>query len=257
MFKVLSATVLAITLTATTGNAFAQQQASETRAVDARITKVKLGGVIDLRIKQGPVASLVISGDSRYVPKVVTTQQGDTLQVDIERERHFNFGKDHKEQLRAELTLPNFSELTSQGVGAAEVTGFTGQQVKVALDGAGTVVMTSHYRNVDARLGGVGSMTLNTADSDKIELSLRGAGRIEVNGTSKQLIARLGGVGSLEARELRAESVDLKLTGLGSANVFAKANANLVLSGLGSATVYGKPSNRRSTATGLGSVSWD
>ncbi|MDB5960979.1 MAG: hypothetical protein JWP59_2273 [Massilia sp.] len=257
MFKLIGATVLAVTLLATTGNAFAQQQSSENRAIDARITKVKLGGVIDLRLKQGPVASLVIAGDARYVPKVVTTQQGDTLQIDIERERRIHFGKENREQLRAELTLPNFNELVSLGVGAAEITGFTGQQVRLALDGAGTVVMTSRFHNVDARLGGVGSMTLNTADSDKVDLSLRGAGRIEVNGTSKQLTARLGGVGSLEARELRADNVDVKLTGLGSASVFAKTNANLMLTGLGSATVYGKPTNRRSTATGLGSVSWD
>jgi hypothetical protein len=257
MIKLIGAALLGIALSTTTANAFAQQQSSETRNVDARITKVKLGGVIDLRLKQGAVASLVITGDSKYVPKVVTSQQGDTLQIDIERDRHIHFGKDNKEQLRAELTLPNLNELTSQGVGAADVTGFTGEQIRVALDGAGTVVLTSRYRNIDARLGGVGSMTLNAADTDKIELSLRGAGRIEVNGTSKQLIARLGGVGSLEARELRADNVDVKLTGLGSATVFAKTNANLMLSGLGSATVYGKPANRKSTSTGLGSVSWD
>jgi hypothetical protein len=257
MIKLIGAALLGIALSTTTANAFAQQQTSETRNVDARITKVRLGGVIDLRLKQGAVASLVISGDAKYVPKVVTSQQGDTLQIDIERERHIHFGKDNKDQLRAELTLPNLNELTSQGVGAAEVTGFTGEQIRVALDGAGTVVLTSRYRNIDARLGGVGSMTLNAADADKIELSLRGAGRIEVNGTSKQLIARLGGVGSLEARELRADTVDVKLTGLGSATVFAKNNANLMLSGLGSATVYGKPANRKSTSTGLGSVSWE
>lgn len=257
MFKLIGATVLAVTLFTTTGNAFAQQQSSETRTVDARITKVKLGGVIDLRLKQGPVATLVIAGDARFVPKVQTSVQGDTLQIDIERERHFHFGKDSKEQLRAELTLPNLTELISQGVGNAEVTGFTGEQVRVALDGAGTVVLTSRYRNIDARLGGVGSMTLNAADTDKVELSLRGAGRIEVNGSSKLLTARLGGVGSLDARELRADTVDVKLTGLGSATVYAKNNANLVLSGLGSATVYGKPANRKSTSTGLGSVSWD
>lgn len=257
MFKMLSATLLAITLSVTTGNAFAQQQSSENRTVDARITKIKLGGVIDLKIKQGAVATLVIAGDARFVPKVVTTQQGDTLQIDIERERHFHFGKENKEQLRAELTLPNLSELVSQGVGAAEISGFTGQQVRLSLDGAGTLVMTSRYRAVDARLGGVGSMTLNTADTDKVELSLRGAGRIEVNGSTKQLTGRLGGVGSLEAGELRADNVDLKLTGLGSATVYAKTNANLTLTGLGSATVYGKPANRRSTATGLGSVSWE
>ncbi|WP_426116268.1 GIN domain-containing protein [Massilia sp. PWRC2] len=257
MFRLISSTVLAIGLATITANAVAQQQSSETRAVDARITRIKLGGVIDLRLKQGPVASLLIVGDARYVPKVVTTQRGDTLLIELERERHLHVGKDQKDRLSAELTLPNFTELVSQGVGAAEISGFTGQQVHLALDGAGTVVMTSRYHNVDARLSGVGSMTLHTADSDKVDLNLRGAGQIEINGSSRLLTARLGGVGSLEARELRADSVDLKLTGLGSATVFAKNHANLILSGLGSATVYGKPATRKATSTGLGSVNWD
>ena len=78
MHKLIGAALMAITLSATTGAALAQQT-SETRAVDARVLKVKLGGIIDLRLKQGPTASLVIAGDQRYVPKVVTTQQGDTL----------------------------------------------------------------------------------------------------------------------------------------------------------------------------------
>jgi hypothetical protein len=39
--------------------------------------------------------------------------------------------------------------------------------------------------------------------------------------------------------------------------VYAKTSANLSLNGLGSATVYGKPVNRKSSATGLGSVSWE
>lgn len=256
MHKLIGTALMAVTLSATTGAALAEQT-SETRAIDARVLKVKLGGVIDLHIKQGPTASLVIAGDQRYVPKVVATQQGDTLHIDIERNRHFHFGNGNKEQLRADLTLPNFNELVSQGVGSADISGFAGEQVRLSLDGAGAVTLASRYRNIDASLGGVGSMTLNAADSERVDLSLRGAGRIEVNGQSKLLRARLGGVGSLEARELRADTVDLTMTGLGSATVFAKNTANLSLNGLGSATVYGKPVNRKSTSSGLGSVSWE
>ena len=99
-------------------------------------------------------------------------------------------------------------------------------------------------------------MTLAAADSERVELSLRGAGHIEVTGQSKLLRAKLGGVGSLDARALRADAVELKMTGLGSATVYAKTSADLLLNGLGSATVYGKPGNRKSTSSGLGSVSW-
>jgi hypothetical protein len=256
MHKLIGAALMAVTLSATTGAAQAEQT-SETRAIDARVLKVKLGGVIDLHVKQGPTASLVIAGDQRYVPKVVTTQQGDTLHIDIERNRHIHFGGGNKEQLRADLTLPNLNELVSQGVGSADISGFAGEQIRLSLDGAGAVNLASRYRSIDASLGGVGSMTLNAADCERVELSLRGAGRIEVNGQSKLLRARLGGVGSLDARELRADTVDLTMTGLGSATVFAKTTANLSLNGLGSATVYGKPANRKSTASGLGSVSWE
>jgi hypothetical protein len=256
MHKLIGTGILAVTLAATAGAAMAQQS-SETRAVDARVVKVKLGGVIDLRVKQGPTPSLVISGDQRYVPKVVTTQQGDTITIDIERNRHIHFGNNSKEQLRAELTLPNFNELVSQGVGSADISGFTGEQIGLALDGAGSVNLASRYRNIDASLGGVGSMTLNGGDSERVELSLRGAGRIQVSGQSKLLRARLGGVGSLEARELRADAVELTMTGLGSATVYAKTSADLSLNGLGSASVYGKPANRKAIASGLGSVSWE
>lgn len=256
MHKLIGAALMAAALSASSGTAMAEQT-SETRPIDARVLKVKLGGVIDLHVKQGPTASLVITGDQRYVSKVVTTQQGDTLQIDSERNRHIHFGSNNKEQLRADLTLPNFNELVSQGVGSADINGFAGEQIRLSLDGAGAVTLASRYRNIDASLGGVGSMTLNAADSDRVELSLRGAGRIEVNGQSKLLRARLGGVGSLEARELRADTVDLNMTGLGSATVYAKTSANLSLNGLGSATVYGKPVNRKSTSSGLGSVSWE
>jgi hypothetical protein len=255
MHKLIGAALVAVTLSATTGAATAQQT-SETRAVDGRVLKVKLGGVIDLHVKQGATASLVIAGDQKYVSKVVTTQQGDTLHIDIERNRHIHFGKDNKEQLRAELTLPNLNELMSQGVGSTDIKGFAGEQIRLSLDGAGAVTLTSGYRNIDARLGGVGSMTLNAADSERVELNLRGAGQIEVTGNSKLLRARLGGVGNLEARELRADAVDLSMTGLGSASVYAKSSATLSLNGMGSATVYGKPASRKATSTGLGSVSW-
>lgn len=57
--------------------------------------------------------------------------------------------------------MPHLTEFASHGVGASTVTGFSGDAVRVALDGAGSVTLNSNYRNIDARLGGVGGMTLS------------------------------------------------------------------------------------------------
>ena len=151
---------------------------------------------------------------------------------------------------------PHLRALTSRGVGATEVGGFKGDNLRLALEGAGSVKVNAQYRNVDVRLGGVGGMTVDAGSSDNVDLHLNGAGRIEMTGQTKQLHASLGGVGSLDAQQLRADTIDVNMSGLGSASVYAKNSANLKLTGLGSATVYGNPSNRSATARGLGSVSW-
>lgn len=253
MNKFFGTAIMAATL-AVSGAALADEQASQGRAIDARAVKVKLGGIIDLHIKQGATPSLTIIGDKRLIDKVSVVQQGDTLSIDTESRWQFS-GNSHV-GLRAELTLPNLTAIESHGVGASDVKGFSGNEIQVTLDGAGAIAVNSNYRNVVARLGGVGSMTLNSADADQVDLSLRGAGAINVNGNTKLLRADLGGVGSLDAKKLTADKVVLDMSGLGGATVYARNSANVKLSGLGSATVFGNPASRTADAHGLGSVSW-
>lgn len=240
---------------AMSGAAIAGEQFTQHRGIDARATKIDLGGIVNLHVKQGPTPTLAIIGDKRLVEKVSVGQSGNTLHIDTDR-RGWTISNDDKRDIRVEVTLPNLTELVSHGVGATDIKGFTGDEIKVNLDGAGAVTVNSTYKSVVARLGGVGSMTLNGGDSEKVDLKLRGAGHIAVNGNSKLLKAELGGVGSLDAKKLQADAVELDMSGLGGATVYAKNSANLKLSGLGSATVYGNPSVRNADSRGMGSVSW-
>jgi hypothetical protein len=252
MNKLFGTAILATSLLAA-HSALAADLASETRSIDARITNVRLNGVVDLRIKQGATPSLVVWGDSGHIQKVTTVQQGDTLKVDTGRE--FRTNRD-QHRLRVDLTVPNLADFVSQGVGGTDISGFAGERLRVALDGAGTVNLDSRYRNLDARLGGAGGLTINAADAERVELELGGAGHINIKGQARTLRARMAGVGGLDARELRADTVDLDVSGLGSASVFAKTTANVSLSGLGSARVYGQPANRNATTSGMGKVNW-
>lgn len=254
MNKLLGSAAVATTLALFASPTFADDVVRENRSVDARVTKVKLGGAVDLVVRQGNTPSLVVSGDRRYVQRITTAQRGDTLEIGTEslNNRH----GERQEKLRAELTVPKLAEFDSLGVGASTVTGFSGDAMRLALDGAGSVTMNSQYRHIDARLGGVGGLTLNGVRAERVDLSLRGAGRIHVNGESKLLRATLAGVGSLEAQDLRAETVDLDMSGLGGATVNASQAAEVDLSGMGSATVYGKPSSRKVNTSGMGKVAW-
>lgn len=245
----------ALMLGAMAGAAAASDETvSETRAVDARITRVRLDGVFDISVRQGTAASLVVTGDPRWVSQTTTRQSGDTLI--IENGSHTVRGSTRR-GLHAELVLPGLRELTSESFGASEVRGFTGENIALSLDGAGSITMRdNHYRVVKASLGGLGSMTLLGLDTDLIELNLEGAGHVKLDGHTRMLRANMEGLGGLDAQQFMAESVSVDLSGLGSATVNARQNANLNLSGLGSVTVYGKPLNRKVSVDGLGKVSW-
>lgn len=242
-------------LCALTGTALAEtdETATESRAIDARVVRVKLDGVIDLKLKQGPVALLVITGDRRVLTKTTTIQSGDTLNIDTEAK---GFKMRNKERLRAELTLPHLREVASESVGFTEISGFSGDELELSLEGAGSMKVISDYKVVNATLGGVGHMNIQGVNSDGIDLNLRGAGYVTLSGRSKWLKASLGGLGGLDAQHFNAETVTLDLSGLGNATVTARQSANLNLSGMGSVTVYGKPLNRSVSVDGLGKVSW-
>lgn len=254
MNKLLGTTLMASALALGASAALAADLVRESRPVDARVTRIKLEGVTDLVVRQGATPSLVIAGERADVARVTTRQQGETLHIDTERRNNDSHG--HRSALRAELVVPNLAEFVSGGVGASTVSGFSGDRIVLALDGAGAVTLKGSYRNVDARLGGVGSMSIDAGKAERMDLALGGAGQLAVTGQTRALRATLAGIGNLDAEKLRAETVDLDMSGLGGATVYASAAASLNLSGMGSATVYGKPAQRNATTGGMGKVSW-
>jgi hypothetical protein len=254
MNKVLNFGIAGAAFCALVGTAAAADESgTETRAIDARVVRVKIDGVIDLKLRQGPVPLLVITGDSGYLAKTTTVQSGDTLVIDTESH---GYKLRRKARLRAELTLPKLREVSSQSLGSTEVAGFSGDELDLTLDGAGAMKVVADFKVVNATLGGVGSMNIQGVNGDGIDLNLRGAGYVTLAGRSKWLKANMGGLGGLDAQQFQADTVTLELSGLGNATVTAHQSATLSVSGLGSVTVYGKPASRNVSVDGLGKVSW-
>jgi len=229
----------------------AADMARETRPVDARVVRVRIEGLVDLRVRPGATPSLTLSGEPRWLARTVTVQEGDTLRIDTEVQGRVRMGG-----LHAELVLPALREVTSESLGSTDVAGFSGERLALNLDGAGSMRVAVNYRLVHASLGGIGSMQLQGLDAEGVELKLQGAGFVTLSGRARWLKAGLGGLGNLDAQQFNADTVDVDLSGLGNARVTARQNANLNLSGLGSVTVYGKPLNRKVALDGLGKVNW-
>ncbi|MET0320008.1 MAG: DUF2807 domain-containing protein [Duganella sp.] len=238
------------------GRTFAADDTTETRTVtiDARVVRVKIDGVVDVKLRQGATPSLKITGNKRYMDKLTSSQTGDTLHLETDGGSTIKINSGTG--ARAEMVLPNLRQVVMEGMGSTDISGFTGQDLELVMDGAGSLKAVVDYRMVRAKLGGIGKMNLWISDNDKTELELGGAGGITLGGRSKLLKANLGGLGSLNAQQFEAADIDLDLSGLGNATASASGNARLNLSGLGSVTVYGKPLNRDVKVDGLGKVTW-
>ena len=254
MKKLFQLGLLFAALCALFGRAEAADDATETRVItiDARVVRVKLDGVINLKLKQGDTPSLKLIGEKRYLEKLTASQAGDTLHLESEGRGVRLSGT----TTRAELVLPMLREVVAEGVGSTEINGFNGEELELTMDGAGSMRVVCDYHVLKAKLGGVGSMQLWVSENDSVELDLGGAGSITLGGRGKQLKASMGGLGSLNAQQFQADAVNVDMSGLGNATVNAKTNATLNLSGLGSVIVYGKPLNRNVSVDGLGKVIW-
>jgi hypothetical protein len=226
---------------------------TETRPVDARVVRVHLEGVVNLQLKQGSVPSLTLTGDARYLGRTTTSQSGDTLTIETNFSEH---GHLNGRSIQATLVLPRLREVVSDTLGSTDVKGFSGDELVIGLEGAGSVKVACNYKVVNANLGGVGSMKIDGGDGDGVNIDLQGAGSVTLTGRGKWLKANLNGLGGIDAQQFETDSVNLDLSGLGNATVHARQSANLSLSGLGSVTVFGKPLNRKVSVDGLGKVSW-
>jgi hypothetical protein len=233
----------------------AAEMASESRPIDARITRINIDGPIGVRIKQGATPALTVFAEQRYLPNVSTEQSGDVLHIGAELHNvHTGFGKG--QVVRIELTLPSLREVISCGVGPSYISGFSGETMNLSLDGVGAINFSGQYRQLTARLGGVGDLNINAGDSELVTIHHPGLGRVALSGQTRKLQADLSGVGNLDAKPLVSDNVNLNLNGLGNATVYAKTSVHLTLNGLGSVTVYGQPAERNVTVNSMGKVSW-
>jgi len=223
-----------------------------TREVGKGVTAVELAGPIDLTLRYGPAPSLVIKGEQRLLGNIETTRDGNTLHIGtrgLVLSRH--------RPLEAELVLPALTSLSIDGSGDTSVDGFSGERVKVQLDGSGSVTFNGRYRHVETQLHGSGDMQLDFGNSNRVGAEVVGSGHMTLAGTCTELEAKITGSGSLEAHHLRADMVNVRQLGSGNSSVSARKAVSVSISGSGDVDVYGSPAQRSVSRTGSGDVTFN
>jgi hypothetical protein len=225
--------------------------ARETRSVGNQVNAVELSGPIDLTLRYGPTASLVVSGEQRLLGNVESTASGTTLRIGTR-----GIVLSHRRPLQALLVLPNLVRLAVDGSGDSSVDGFSGERIELRLVGSGSVKFNGRYRAVAAALHGSGDLELEGGSSDLVEADVSGSGDMTLIGSAKELHARVRGAGDLDAKNLRADAVTVQELGSGNSAVFARERIAASVNGSGDIQVRGHPSQRSVSRNGSGEVSF-
>lgn len=223
--------------------------ATETRVVSTGISAIDLSGPIDLTMRQGAVASLVVKGEQRLLGNVETLQEGATLHIGIK-----GMLLHHRQPLQVTLIVPSIDNINVYGSGDTTINGFSGERITVRLSGSGDVKFNGRYKEVLGTLQGSGDLELNGGTSEMVEVTLVGSGDLTVVGSSKRLRVEQTGSGDVHAEHMTAQEANVSLRGSGRAVVTVRDKADMTLRGSGDIEVHGNPAQRNVDGTGSGEV---
>jgi hypothetical protein len=235
----------------TPNDARSRDLASESREVGTGIETVELHGPIDMTLRQGAVASMLVRGEQRMLGKIETTQEGRTLHIGTK-----GMLLHHRQPLQVVLVLPSLANVRIHGTGDSTVNGFSGDKLQVQLHGSGNVIFNGRYRDIAAAVHGSGDLELNGGNSDKVAVQLAGSGQMTVVGSCKEFKAEQNGSGDLDAEHLAAEQAQVNVRGSGTSIIQAHKVAAVNLRGTGEVSVYGSPDTRTVSRTGTGEVTF-
>lgn len=229
-----------------------REVAVEKRDVSPDTSSVVLEGPIDLILRQGATASLSVSGERRMLGNVEVRQDGDQLTVGIR-----GMVLRQRKPLQVTLVLPRLDGLTTLGSGDATVNGFSGEFMSIGMNGSGDVRFNGRFKQYDLELNTNGDLDVNGGPAiDRVQARLHGSGRITVVGNTREFDAQNKGSGDIFAEHLRAETVVVAQSGSGDSTVQAHRQVRISNSGSGRVSVHGNPSERSSSRTGSGEVSF-
>lgn len=165
--------------------------AEQTRSVGA-FTAISSSGPFSVTIEVGKPVSVVASGSDVFLDNLLTEVSNGELRLRLKENHPNNMHGD----MHLTITLPQFTRYVMSGAGETTITHMSGDALEVELSGAGGLKADGSVKSLKLTLGGVGSVDARNLHAENVDARVGGVGSVRVF-ASARLDAALGGVGSL------------------------------------------------------------
>lgn len=207
------------------------QVTSENRNAGGNFTGVHTRGNFNVFVTIGNTAAVKIEGESNILPYIETYVESGRLVVQSKDRVSLNT----MQPVKVYITTPQLNKIESEGLG----------------DIVGQTPITDASK-IELQLKGNGNVDLDV-DAPEVEATIGGIGSIRLKGQTKNFDCKIMGNGSLSAFDLQTEETKLTILGNGGADVNASVKLNVTIAGNGNVRYKGNVTPDK-TITGNGNI---
>lgn len=246
-----------------------QAQNRQVRDV-AQFKKISLAVAGKLYLKQGSPQRVELEADDEVLERIVTEVHDGRLKITRKDNRPKSDGK-----IIAYVTVPDIEAVTVSGSG--EVVGQSkiktddldlkvsgsgsltldieaSGDVEAGVSGSGRMNLSGRCESLESDVAGSGKVVLSTTIRQSADFGVSGSGKIEAKGTADQVKAAIAGSGKVLAADLETNLCEVKISGSGDVEINVKHELEVNITGSGSVSYRGSPKKVNSHASGSGRV---
>ncbi|PXX47394.1 GIN domain-containing protein [Undibacterium pigrum] len=186
--------------------AFADEQ---TRNLPA-FKSIKTRSAFSLVVEVGKSQSVQVKGNEKFVNNIITEVIGEELVISYKEKNTVKIN-DNSQVI---ISIPELSRFKMEGAGKTTLNNLSGPHFALSYEGAGMLVANGKVKSFTLRAEGVGLVETKNLIAEQVDARIEGIGSVSVN-ASDSLNASVQGIGSLTYYG-RPRNVSKSVDGIGS-----------------------------------------
>lgn len=190
------------------GQAAVAEEATDSRDLDT-FTRIVIKGAVDISVMVSQSTQVVeVTTDSRYLDRVETEVDGDTLTISQKGRRW------HGRDLEISISMATLNAFIIDGAADVEVTGIDSEEFELIVNGAGDIDLEGSCVSAHYEINGAGDLDASELKCEAVRIEINGAGDADLF-ASESIVAFLNGIGDVEVYG-NPSSVKPRIRGFGS-----------------------------------------
>lgn len=190
---------------------------TEERAI-GNVTELTISGTDTVELVRGETSTVRISADDNILPLLETRNHNGRLTIGTRSGVWLH----PVTPISYVVTVPDLKKLTLSGAAHVKSANLPGQELDIRLTGAGTA-------------------TLNAINCTSLRLTLSGAGHGTLSGRAEKAAFQISGAGDINAGDMKVKEADAHVSGAGTITVWATEQLKAKVSGAGKVKYKGQP----------------